>query len=185
MEFRYSFRSLQSLTVFLASIERHRRNDSVNLYSARHHDQRFESRDEMGFHSSSRRASRLTTHRRRHLRRCKGKHAHRASSYGRAKGARYCRSPSQKHFFQAKGEVTFIAPAGKYTNDETVLKLTFNGQETAFTMVQKWPVRTPRPVSDKLPSDHPLLTGQRVLDALFPCVQGSLVYSKIVLSELC
>merc|ERR1712127_658709 len=73
---------------------------------------------------------------------------------------------------KAKGEVTFIAPAGQYTNDETVLKLSFNGQETAFTMVQKWPVRTPRPTSDKLPSDHPLLTGQRVLDALFPCVQG-------------
>merc|ERR1712127_797425 len=73
---------------------------------------------------------------------------------------------------KAKGEVTFIAPAGQYTNDETVLKLFFNGQETAFTMVQVWPVRTPRPVSDKLPSDHPLLTGQRVLDALFPCVQG-------------
>ncbi|CAG5088142.1 Oidioi.mRNA.OKI2018_I69.PAR.g11747.t1.cds [Oikopleura dioica] len=73
---------------------------------------------------------------------------------------------------KAKGEVTFIAPAGNYTNDETVLKLSFNGEETAFTMVQKWPVRTPRPVSDKLPSDHPLLTGQRVLDALFPCVQG-------------
>merc|ERR1712127_874431 len=73
---------------------------------------------------------------------------------------------------KAKGEVTFIAPAGQYTNDETALKLSFNGQETAFTMVQKWPVRTPRPVSDKLPSDHPLLTGQRVLDALFPTVQG-------------
>ena len=41
-----------------------------------------------------------------------------------------------------------------------------------FTMVQKWPVRTPRPCADKLPSDHPLVTGQRVLDALFPCVQG-------------
>lgn len=40
------------------------------------------------------------------------------------------------------------------------------------TMVQKWPVRTPRPCADKLPSDYPLLTGQRVLDALFPCVQG-------------
>merc|ERR1711953_1340309 len=73
---------------------------------------------------------------------------------------------------KAKGEVTFIAPPGNYTVKDTVLEVDFNGQETAFTMVQKWPVRTPRPVSDKLPSDHPLLTGQRVLDALFPCVQG-------------
>merc|ERR1719443_881505 len=73
---------------------------------------------------------------------------------------------------EAKGEVTFIAPAGHYTNNDIVLELDFNGQETAFTMVQKWPVRQPRPVSEKLPADHPLLTGQRVLDALFPCVQG-------------
>merc|ERR1712127_1134928 len=73
---------------------------------------------------------------------------------------------------KAKGEVTFIAPAGQYTNDETVLKLSFNGQETAFTMLQVWPVRSPRPVVEKLPANHPLLTGQRVLDALFPCVQG-------------
>lgn len=35
-----------------------------------------------------------------------------------------------------------------------------------------WPVRQPRPVSEKLHANHPLLTGQRVLDALFPCVQG-------------
>jgi len=39
-------------------------------------------------------------------------------------------------------------------------------------MLQFWPVRLPRPVTDKLASDTPLLTGQRVLDALFPCVQG-------------
>merc|ERR1711953_717171 len=73
---------------------------------------------------------------------------------------------------KAKGEVTFIAPAGHYTNDEIVLKLDFGGIKSEHTMVTKWPVRTPRPTSDKLPSDHPLLTGQRVLDALFPCVQG-------------
>lgn len=35
-----------------------------------------------------------------------------------------------------------------------------------------WPVRQPRPVTDKLAANHPLLCGQRVLDALFPCVQG-------------
>jgi len=73
---------------------------------------------------------------------------------------------------KAKGEVTFIAPAGHYTNDEIVLELDFGGEKSKHTMVTKWPVRTPRPTSDKLPSDHPLLTGQRVLDALFPCVQG-------------
>lgn len=48
----------------------------------------------------------------------------------------------------------------------------FAGVKTKHTMLQLWPVRTPRPVADKLAADYPLLTGQRVLDALFPCVQG-------------
>lgn len=39
-------------------------------------------------------------------------------------------------------------------------------------MLQVWPVRQPRPVSEKLAANYPLLCGQRVLDALFPCVQG-------------
>lgn len=38
-------------------------------------------------------------------------------------------------------------------------------------MCQYWPVRDPRPVAEKLAGDYPLLTGQRVLDALFPSVQ--------------
>ena len=38
--------------------------------------------------------------------------------------------------------------------------------------MQVWPVRTPRPVTQKLPANNPLITGQRVLDALFPTVQG-------------
>jgi V-type H+-transporting ATPase subunit A len=39
-------------------------------------------------------------------------------------------------------------------------------------MLQVWPVRQMRPVTEKLAANHPLLTGQRVLDAMFPCVQG-------------
>ena len=35
-----------------------------------------------------------------------------------------------------------------------------------------WPVRQPRPVTEKLPANHPLTTGQRILDGLFPAVQG-------------
>ena len=78
--------------------------------------------------------------------------------------------------------MTWIAAAGHYTNDDVVLELSFNGVKTKHTMVTRWPVRTPRPTSDKLPSDHPLLTGQRVLDALFPCVQGN--YLILSLSHL-
>src|SRR5271169_2381848 len=39
-------------------------------------------------------------------------------------------------------------------------------------MMQIWPVRTARPVSEQLEANYPLLTGQRILDSLFPCVQG-------------
>ena len=39
-------------------------------------------------------------------------------------------------------------------------------------MTQHWPVRKPRPTNEKLNGDYPLLTGLRVLDTLFPCVQG-------------
>jgi vacuolar-type H+-ATPase catalytic subunit A/Vma1 len=39
-------------------------------------------------------------------------------------------------------------------------------------MMQLWPVRAPRPVAQKETADFPLFTGQRVLDALFPSVQG-------------
>lgn len=41
-----------------------------------------------------------------------------------------------------------------------------------YSMKQLWPVRTPRPVAQKMLADTPLLTGQRVLDALFPAVLG-------------
>jgi vacuolar-type H+-ATPase catalytic subunit A/Vma1 len=53
-----------------------------------------------------------------------------------------------------------------------VLETEFEGVVTKHTMLQTWPVRTPRPCAEKLAADFPLLTGQRVLDALFPCVQG-------------
>jgi len=43
---------------------------------------------------------------------------------------------------------------------------------TELTMMQKWPVRTPRPVRKKLMPDVPLITGQRILDGLFPVAKG-------------
>merc|ERR1712212_841857 len=58
------------------------------------------------------------------------------------------------------------------TVKDKILETEFEGVKEKFTMVQVWPVRQVRPVTEKLPANHPLLTGQRVLDALFPCVQG-------------
>ncbi|XP_023288381.1 V-type proton ATPase catalytic subunit A-like [Orussus abietinus] len=70
------------------------------------------------------------------------------------------------------GKVLYLAPAGEYTVDEVILETEFDDEKSAHGMLQVWPVRRARPVSEKLPANHPLLTGQRVLDGLFPCVQG-------------
>lgn len=67
-----------------------------------------------------------------------------------------------------KGTVTYIAPPGQYTVKDVVLETEFDGEKTKYTMLQVWPVRQPRPCTEKLPANHPLLTGQRVLDSLFP-----------------
>ncbi|KAJ3367507.1 H(+)-transporting V1 sector ATPase subunit A [Kappamyces sp. JEL0680] len=74
---------------------------------------------------------------------------------------------------KAAGTITYIAPKGSYTIQDVVLETEFAGTTTKHTMLQLWPVRTPRPVAEKLAADFPLLTGQRVLDALFPYVSPS------------
>lgn len=71
-----------------------------------------------------------------------------------------------------RGTITYIAEKGSYTIKEKVLEVEFEGKRQTITMMHTWPVRVPRPVTEKLSADYPLLTGQRVLDALFPCVQG-------------
>jgi len=73
---------------------------------------------------------------------------------------------------KARGQITYIAPAGDYSLVDVVLELEFGEQKSKYTMLQVWPVRQARPVAEKLRADRPLLTGQRVLDALFPVVQG-------------
>jgi V-type H+-transporting ATPase subunit A len=72
----------------------------------------------------------------------------------------------------AMGKIKFLAPEGNYTLKDTVLETEFNGTVSKFTMAHSWPVRKPRPTSKKLPCHNPLLTGQRVLDSLFPTAQG-------------
>ncbi|VDK54090.1 unnamed protein product [Cylicostephanus goldi] len=70
------------------------------------------------------------------------------------------------------GTVTYVAPSGQYTVEDVLLEVEFAGRKEKFTMLQIWPVRNPRPCAEKLAANNPLLCGQRVLDALFPCVQG-------------
>ncbi|ODV93842.1 hypothetical protein PACTADRAFT_35593 [Pachysolen tannophilus NRRL Y-2460] len=73
---------------------------------------------------------------------------------------------------RARGTITSIAEAGSYTIEDKILEVEFDGKKHSYSMMHTWPVRVPRPVAEKLAADYPLLTGQRVLDALFPCVQG-------------
>jgi ATPsynthase alpha/beta subunit N-term extension len=125
----------------------------------------------------------------------------------------------------ARGNISWIAPAGEYTIADEVIEIEFAGQKKVtsshclhvhvaaelcpsttgrlcpcsgvqttpteaqysvhlpltrrlhavlqrYTMKQTWPVRSPRPVAEKMLANTPLLTGQRVLDALFPSVLG-------------
>jgi V/A-type H+-transporting ATPase subunit A len=71
------------------------------------------------------------------------------------------------------GEVTWIATAGDYPEDEVVCVLRGpNGARLDITLAHDWPVRRPRPVAARLPVEGPLFTGQRVLDSLFPLACG-------------
>ncbi|KAL5615517.1 hypothetical protein BROUX41_005562 [Berkeleyomyces rouxiae] len=76
---------------------------------------------------------------------------------------------------RARGTITKIADKGSYTVAEPILELEFDGVKTEYPMMQTWPVRVPRPSTEKLSADKPFIVGQRVLDALFPCVQGGTV----------
>lgn len=56
--------------------------------------------------------------------------------------------------------------------DVVAIILDEKGEEHGVGIVQKWPVRKPRPYKKKLTPDMPLLTGQRVIDSLFPIAKG-------------
>lgn len=68
--------------------------------------------------------------------------------------------------------VTYAAPNGKYKAEDTILKVDVNGEEIPLTLCQKWPIRTPRPVTGRIPINTPLITGQRVLDSIVPIAKG-------------
>ncbi len=71
------------------------------------------------------------------------------------------------------GEIVRVSPNGEYTVNDTVAVLrTKDGKEVPLTLTQKWPIRTPRPVTKRLPIDRPLITGQRVIDTLIPIAKG-------------
>ena len=73
---------------------------------------------------------------------------------------------------KAKGRVVDQAPEGDYNIIHDIIELEHDGKIKKYSMSHYWPVRQPRPVAEKFPGTNPLLTGQRVLDCLFPTVQG-------------
>ena len=70
--------------------------------------------------------------------------------------------------------VSYAAPNGQYGVNDTVLKLTVEGEETEIplTLCQKWPIRDPRPAKQRMPITKPLITGQRVIDTVIPVGKG-------------
>ena len=71
------------------------------------------------------------------------------------------------------GTVTEVMPDGEYTVNDTVAKIKDKkGNETELTLSQKWPIRNPRPIKKRLPATKPLVTGQRVIDTVFPVAKG-------------
>lgn len=71
------------------------------------------------------------------------------------------------------GTVVWTAEEGRYTIDEPLVEiLRADGSKVKLTMTQKWPIRIPRPIHRRYPTDRPLVTGQRILDTLFPIAKG-------------
>ncbi|HKL60098.1 MAG TPA: V-type ATP synthase subunit A [Sphaerochaeta sp.] len=72
--------------------------------------------------------------------------------------------------------VAKIAPQGDYSVEEVIATVVLpDGKEEKLTMVQRWPIRLPRPVQDRLALKQPLITGLRVIDTLFPLAKGGTV----------
>ena len=72
-----------------------------------------------------------------------------------------------------RGKVVSAAGNGLYRVKDTVALLEDEaGKRHELTLCQKWPIRTPRPIGKRLPITMPLITGQRVIDTLFPIAKG-------------
>ncbi|ACI17254.1 ATP synthase subunit A [Coprothermobacter proteolyticus DSM 5265] len=72
-----------------------------------------------------------------------------------------------------KGTLQWIAGEGEYTVEECIAKVELpNGTLQELQLMQRWPVRIPRPVKEKVFTDVPMLTGQRILDVFFPVIKG-------------
>ena len=75
-----------------------------------------------------------------------------------------CMIPPHLH-----GKVVAVKPDGAYTIEESLITLdTGTGETVEIQMAQRWPIRTPRPVNQRFSASVPLVTGQRIIDTMFP-----------------
>ena len=71
------------------------------------------------------------------------------------------------------GRVSAVMTNGQYTVNDCVVKLVDQkGVEHELTLCQKWPIRVERPIRERMSISRPLITGQRVIDTLFPIAKG-------------
>jgi V/A-type H+-transporting ATPase subunit A len=74
---------------------------------------------------------------------------------------------------ETAGELTEVAPEGDYTLSDIIARVrSASGEETELRLAHRWPVRRPRPVHERIYVDEPLITGQRIVDILFPIAKG-------------
>ena len=74
---------------------------------------------------------------------------------------------------EVEGTVVSVVPDGEYTISDVLVTLELpDGSRKELTMTQRWPIRVPRPVSQRFPASVPLVTGQRILDTMFPIAKG-------------
>jgi V/A-type H+-transporting ATPase subunit A len=73
------------------------------------------------------------------------------------------------------GHLRSLVSEGEYTVEDEIAVIDVEGREQSLTMLQRWPIRTPRPVAERLALTEPLITGQRVIDTLFPIAKGGTV----------
>ena len=72
-----------------------------------------------------------------------------------------------------QGEVVEVVKNGKYTIKDVLLKVKdTHGDIHSITMVQRWPIKTERPVNKRLTLNEPLISGQRIIDSMFPIAKG-------------
>jgi V/A-type H+-transporting ATPase subunit A len=73
---------------------------------------------------------------------------------------------------EKNGKVIEVVPEGDYTVLDTIATIETSSGKEEIKMFHTWPVRKPRPFKERMPSDVPLITGQRIIDTFFPICKG-------------